>query len=456
MQNLSNINVLITAGGQSQRYGSENKLFEPCGVSCVLIEAIKPFLCFNEIAKVIVAIDPSYSDELLNMLSVELIEDNRITLTIGGKTRTETVKNGLKALSDDCDLVLIHDGARPYVTEKLIASVITATKTYGAAFPAIEITDSVIKTSATSKLQNFASVNTSISSVNAPNSADNASLQSASVTIPLAMSNNAKKANSSVDTLASADNANIATETVDSIDGSCEIIQSDDFPKPVLRDNFRRVQTPFGCLRADIVNAYARVKDTKTDDYSVLYEAGGKAVFVAGDKKNIKITTKADLATPLVGCGYDIHRLQKGSGIKLNGVYIPCPFSFVAHSDGDVPVHAIMDAILSALGERDIGHFFPVNDPKYDNIDSFKLLSVVLDIMRKKSCKIVNMAVTIIAEKPMIAPLIDQMRANLSKILDIPANRVGITATSNEQVGTIGDGNAIAAYATVLLKNIDN
>ncbi|MEG2450119.1 MAG: 2-C-methyl-D-erythritol 4-phosphate cytidylyltransferase, partial [Clostridia bacterium] len=221
MQKLSNINVLITAGGQSQRYGSENKLFEPCGVSCVLIEAIKPFLCFNEITKVIVAIDPSYSDELLNMLSVELIEDNRITLTIGGKTRTETVKNGLKALSDDCDLVLIHDGARPFVTEQLIASVITATKTYGAAFPAIEITDSVIKTSATSKLQNLASVNASISSLNtsnssvtASNSADNASLQSASVTIPLAMSNSKGMPNS-------ADNANIATETVDSIDGSC-------------------------------------------------------------------------------------------------------------------------------------------------------------------------------------------------------------------------------------------
>ncbi|MEG2273709.1 MAG: 2-C-methyl-D-erythritol 2,4-cyclodiphosphate synthase, partial [Clostridia bacterium] len=404
MQNLSNINVLITAGGQSQRYGSENKLFEPCGVSCVLIEAIKPFLCFKEITKVIVAIDPSYSDELLNMLSVELIEDNRITLTIGGKTRTETVKNGLKALSDDCDLVLIHDGARPYVTEKLIASVITATKTYGAAFPAIEITDSVIETLKNSTLQNVASAdasnstaNTSNSSVEISNSTDNASLQTASVTIPLFVSNNVKKANSSVDTSHSADSANIATETVDSIDGSCEIIpndDNDDFPKPVLRDNFRRVQTPFGCLRADIVNAYARVKDTKTDDYSVLYEAGGKAVFVAGDKKNIKITTKADLATPLVGCGYDIHRLQKGSGIKLNGVYIPCPFSFVAHSDGDVPVHAIMDAILSALGERDIGHFFPVNDPKYDNIDSFRLLAVVLDIMSKKSCKIVNMAVT--------------------------------------------------------------
>ena len=130
---------------------------------------------------------------------------------------------------------------------------------------------------------------------------------------------------------------------------------------------------------------------------------------------------------------------------------MPCDFSFIAHSDGDVPVHAIMDAILSALGEKDIGHFFPVDDERYDNADSIELLFTVLKIASERGYKVNNVTVAIIAERPMLAPYIDTMRANMSNLLGISQSRVGVSATTNEKVGDIGNGKAIAAYATVSL-----
>ena len=131
---------------------------------------------------------------------------------------------------------------------------------------------------------------------------------------------------------------------------------------------------------------------------------------------------------------------------------VPCPYSFIAHSDGDVPIHAVMDAVLSALGQKDIGHMFPVDDPKYDNADSVELLLRVLSVAREKGYSIFNMSVSIIAERPMLSEYIDQMQADMSNLLGISAERVGISATTNEKVGDIGDGMAIAAYASVLLK----
>ena len=155
-----------------------------------------------------------------------------------------------------------------------------------------------------------------------------------------------------------------------------------------------------------------------------------------------------------VGSGYDVHRTDKGDFVTLCGVKIPCSFSLVAHSDGDVPVHAVMDAILSALGDKDIGHHFPVDDPRYDNADSMLLLDKVMDICRGKGYKVDNATVTVIAESPKLAPYINEMRARLSARLGVSEECIGVSATTNEQVGEIGAGNAIGAYATVLLSSL--
>lgn len=366
------INVIITAGGVSQRYGVENKLFAPCGATCVIVEAIKPFLEFDRISKIIVAIHPSFSDELLNSLENAHIDDDRIKLTNGAQTRTRTVKNGLRAIDDECDYVIIHDGARPFVSKALIEQVIDGAKECGASLPLLALTDSLV------------SVKSGVKSVD--------------------------------------------------------------------RAQYRRVQTPVCVERNRLLSAYAKCKRDFYDDISVVQKyANGEVKIVEGDEKNIKITTKADLKTDLCGIGYDIHRMKAGEGIKLLGTLIPCDFSFVAHSDGDVAIHALMDAILSAIGEKDIGHLFPVDDCRYDEADSTLLLHTVLQKATGKGYSVKNVSVSIIAERPMLAPYIDAMRNNMSAILNIPCQRIGITATTNEQVGNLGDCNSIAAFATVLL-----
>lgn len=367
------INLIIPAGGLSQRYGEENKLFAPCGTSCVIVEAINPFLKFDEISKIIIAIHPSYSDELLNSLDNASIEDKRIKLTTGGNTRTQTVKCALRAIDEDCDYVMIHDGARPFVEEKTIRDIIDGARECGAALPLLSLTDSLV------------CVKNGVA--------------------------------------------------------------------PLDRTNYARVQTPVCVERNRLVSAYSKCKRDFYDDISVVqHYAKGDVKIVEGKETNRKITTKADLKTDLCGIGYDIHRMTEGNGIKLLGTLIPCQFSFIAHSDGDVAIHALMDAILSAIGEKDIGHLFPVDDARYDGANSVELLKTVLGKANEKGYSVKNVAVSVIAERPMLYPHIDAMRNNMSAILQIPCERVGITATTNEQVGDLGDCKSIACFATVLLQ----
>ncbi len=367
-----NIAVIIAAGGQSQRYGEKNKLFERAGTSCVLVEAIKPFLDVEGVSRVLIGVHPSFSDELLVALDNARIEDRRIALVAGGATRTKTVKNAVSALPDDVDTVLIHDGARPYVTRDLILR-----------------------------------------------------------------------------TLAALEDADAAVVTVRSSDA---MIRLKDM-RPVDREKFGLVQTPFACKRDVLEKAYQNAKKAFYDDVSVVKTLDNvKIAQVDGDPQNKKITHSCDLEEPLVGCGYDIHRLEAGEGVTLCGVFIPCPYKTVAHSDGDVPVHAIMDAILTAVGERDIGHFFPVDDPAYDGANSLDLLKTVLSVADKHGKRVNNVSVSVIAEKPLLAPHIIKMKKTLAPILSVPIERIGISATTNEQVGDIGSCDAIAAFASVLLK----
>ena len=156
----------------------------------------------------------------------------------------------------------------------------------------------------------------------------------------------------------------------------------------------------------------------------------------------------------LFGVGYDIHRLVFGENIVLCGVKIPFDRAFDAHSDGDAPLHAVMDAVLSSLGQKDIGHLFPVNDDAYKGADSADLLKQVLNIAKQKGYKPSNASVAVIAEKPKLAPYLDGMKASLSSLLGISPDRVGITATTNEGVDLIGNGDAIASFAVVSLEKI--
>jgi 2-C-methyl-D-erythritol 2,4-cyclodiphosphate synthase len=154
----------------------------------------------------------------------------------------------------------------------------------------------------------------------------------------------------------------------------------------------------------------------------------------------------------MIGLGYDVHRFKKSRKLFLGGVKISDSNGLDGHSDADVLVHALMDALLGAAGENDIGHFFPNTDDKYKNISSIELLKIVVSVLKKKKFKIVNTDMTIIAEKPKIYPYIDQMKDILSKTMKISKVRIAIKATTNEKMGFIGRGEGIAAMAVAALE----
>ena len=151
------------------------------------------------------------------------------------------------------------------------------------------------------------------------------------------------------------------------------------------------------------------------------------------------------------GLGYDIHKLEKGRKLFLGGVEIEFPKGLKGHSDGDCLIHAVIDALLGATGEKDIGQIFPDTDPRYKDIRSYELLKKVVSRMKEKNIKILNVDSIIIAEKPKFSSYIPQMKAVLCPILGIGKDDLGIKAKTNEGLGAVGQGVAIASWAQVLV-----
>ncbi len=153
----------------------------------------------------------------------------------------------------------------------------------------------------------------------------------------------------------------------------------------------------------------------------------------------------------LVGFGYDVHRLVEGRPLILGGVNIPHTKGLDGHSDADVLVHALMDALLGAAGLRDIGHYFPPGDPAFKNADSMKLLARVVEVLAEEGYQPVNVDMSLLAERPKIGPHVETMRANIAAVLGVQPRRVGIKATTNERMGFVGEEQGMAAYAVALI-----
>lgn len=153
-----------------------------------------------------------------------------------------------------------------------------------------------------------------------------------------------------------------------------------------------------------------------------------------------------------VGFGYDVHRFKKNRKLFLGGIKISDKNGLDGHSDADVLIHALMDALLGAAGQKDIGHFFPNTDMKYKNISSVELLKTVVKTLKSKKYKIVNVDMTVVAEKPKIYPYIDDMKEVLSETLKIKKDYISIKATTNEGMGFIGRAEGICAMAVASLK----
>jgi 2-C-methyl-D-erythritol 2,4-cyclodiphosphate synthase len=156
-----------------------------------------------------------------------------------------------------------------------------------------------------------------------------------------------------------------------------------------------------------------------------------------------------------IGFGVDVHRLEEGRSFWLGGIQLPSSFGAVGHSDADVLIHAICDALLGALNLRDIGFHFSDTDPQFKGIDSKILLKNVMDLIRSKGFGVVNVDATVILEKPKVNPHIEQMQQVLADLLEITTDRMSIKATTHEKVDSFGAGEAVKAYAVCLLSKKD-
>ncbi len=316
-----------------------------------------------------------------------------IKYTAGGKTRQESAKNGFAAISEKCEYVAVHDAARCMITPCLINKVANAAYIHRAASAVTPITDTV------------------------------------------------------------------------------KTVSSDGFiTSTVERDMLKAAGTP-QIFEKELYKKALEAADGKevTDD-NMMAELIGVPVFaVESDDVNFKITTQKDikfaeflLAKPegvmnnfKVGHGYDVHKLVPDRKLIIGGVEIPHTMGLLGHSDADVLLHAVMDAILGALTLGDIGRHFPDTAAEYEGISSMKLLTEVAKMMYRESFTVSNIDATLILQKPKVAPYIDKMRTNIALALDVPTALVNVKATTEEHLGFTGREEGVSAHAVVLLEKAE-
>jgi 2-C-methyl-D-erythritol 4-phosphate cytidylyltransferase/2-C-methyl-D-erythritol 2,4-cyclodiphosphate synthase len=230
--------------------------------------------------------------------------------------------------------------------------------------------------------------------------------------------------------------------------------------KTIDRNKVKLIQTP-QLSKTSTLKKALNTETLYTDERAAIEAIGGEINYILGSDESKKITYFKDLNLPCLkpprkdifsGIGYDTHKFEKNKKLILGGVEIPCEYGLKAHSDGDVVIHSLIDALLGAAGYGDIGEFFPDNDNRYKNISSIKLLEEIYDVLQKTGFEIVNCDITIITEKPKLKNYKTKIQRNLSNILK---TNVNIKATTNEKMGFIGRGEGIAVFSVANLKYKD-
>jgi len=232
---------------------------------------------------------------------------------------------------------------------------------------------------------------------------------------------------------------------------------------PLDRSKIKLIQTP-QLSRTEIL-AKAIAGEEFTDESSAIKASGGSVLYIPGDPKQRKLTYKEDLkfleclqkpvSSQRVGMGFDVHPFCEGRPLILCGIQIPHSHGLAGHSDADVAIHALIDALLGAAGFGDIGELFPDNDPEYKDIDSTKLLQRCTQLLRQMGFEIYNVDLTILAQKPKLLPYKEKMRSTIASLLSLPKSRCNIKATTTEKLGFVGRQEGIAAQATATLKYFD-
>ena len=376
--------VLVAAGSSRRAGPGASKQFRTLGLRPMFVVALESLV---EACDEVVVVAPEGELDVAE----RMLADAGLGLVVvaGGPRRQDSVGEGVKALPDDIDVVLVHDAARPFATADLARRVAVAALEHGAALPVAPVRDSV------------------------------------------------KRVEDGV--------------VVASLD----------------RSMLGLAQTPQGFRREVLLSAREAVSDADvTDDVQCVEIAGGRVAVVAGEPGNIKVTDEWDLemarlrcagdagldAEARVGTGRDVHRLLEGRRLVLCGVEVPYEKGLDGWSDADVATHAVMDALLGAAGERDIGHIFPPGDERYKDADSVGLLRAVVELLLAKGLEVGSVDVTIVAEAPRLAPHIDRMRGTLAEALGVGPERVSVKATTTEGTGAEGRGEAISAQAVAVVR----
>jgi len=314
-------------------------------------------------------------------------------VVVGGQERQDSVWLGLQGVDPETEWVVVHDGARPLLLSEQLAKIVKKSRELGGAIAAMPVKDTVKQ-------------------------------------------------------------VNMAGEVT----------------ATPLRKEIWGAQTPQTFRKEVLVRAYELARETGrvgTDDASLIEALGEKVNVVEGSYENIKITTSEDMDIALailrrreeerarvrVGFGYDVHRLVEGRDLILGGEKVEYSLGLEGHSDADVLVHAIMDALLGATSLGDIGKHFPDTDEKYRGISSLELLAHVAELIKQTGYSISNLDATIVAQRPKLAPYMGRMVEKIAGVLQVDHGRVNVKATTTEGLGFTGRGEGISAYAVALLED---
>ena len=353
----------------------------------ILIHTVRRFIETDCVDGIVVVVPADRVGSTEDLLSEYEIAGDIVQVTAGGKRRQDSVKAGLDCLGSDVDLVLVHDGARPLVSAELIGKCAQAAMAHGAAIAAVPVKDTLKRAGADNRI----------------------------------------------------------VETVD-------------------REALWQAQTPQAVRLDLLLDAYkfAGARDV-TDEASLLEFAGVPVQLVEGSETNIKITRPDDLiiaekimeksSSPSmrVGHGYDAHQFAEDRELVLGGVTIPFELGLAGHSDADVLTHALCDAVLGALGAGDLGKHFPDTDKQFKDIYSINLLKSVMVLAVERNFVLSNADVTVVCQKPKLAPFLAAMKKNISKACAISEDQLNIKATTTEKMGFTGRMEGISCHAVVLL-----
>lgn len=387
--------AVIVAAGRGTRMGLErNKVLAPLCGEPVIARTVRVFERTGWFDGGIVVVTGAC--DLCEMKRILADAGLHAQVVLGGADRQESVCRGLAATNPEARYVAIHDGARPLVTAEVIARTLESAKKYGSGVAAVPLKDTV------------------------------------------------KRVN----------------------EGGVVV----DTPP---RDALRAVQTP-QTFEAELIRrahaAYA-LGERATDDAALAERMGVEVRLTEGDVENIKLTTPEDMLLarqvilrregqkeekPMVriGHGYDVHRLTEDRKLILCGVEIPYTLGLLGHSDADVALHALMDALLGAAALGDIGKLFPDTDERYRGADSLMLLDRVMEALGEAGYRPVNADVTIVAQKPKLRPYIDQMRVHLARHMGVDVSQVSVKATTSEGMGFEGEEKGMTAHAVCLIESI--